>query len=262
MAPPVPAPAPAPTPASFGPDADVERDAPSGRDVYAAASQRRDGAREAAQRDGGLRDPGPPRDARPPDARPASPYALPPRLGGPKPPADTGSSSSTPAVRPVAAPPVPPAPPPEPVAPAPPPVIPTEPAEAWVYALNGINAYQRTTVLENTAFGGFADGTLVLSIRNERYRAILREQLQEVDFVSVLPGFRRFEIRLDDVGRTGREARHDDDARRAVAAREAVERSPLVARLVTLLGGRVEVVEASTLEGGDRSTTSEDNGDD
>ena len=48
----------------------------------------------------------------------------------------------------------------------------------------------------------------------------------------------------------------------AEAARDAVERSPLVARLVTLLGGRVEVVEASTLEGGDRSTTSEDNGDD
>lgn len=117
-------------------------------------------------------------------------------------------------------------------------------------------------MLEQAAYGGFADGTLTLVVRQERNRAIVREQLLDVDFVSVLPGFRRLEIRVGDEGKTGREARTEADERRAAAAREAVASSPLVQRLVALLGGRVEHVEASTLDGGDRMSSTEEGNDD
>lgn len=117
-------------------------------------------------------------------------------------------------------------------------------------------------VEENAAFGGFEGGTLALVVRVEQWRPVVREHLQEVDFVSVLPGFRRFEIRRGDEGQTGREARNEVDERRAEAAREAVAASPVVRRLVAMLGGRIEHTEASRLDEGDRSTVNEEATDD
>jgi hypothetical protein len=102
-------------------------------------------------------------------------------------------------------------------------------------------------VEENAAFGGFEGGTLVLLVRSEVWRARVRERLQEIDFVSVLPGFRRFDVRLGGDGRTGREARGEVAERRLELARAGVERSPLVRRLVAALGGAIETIEPSDL---------------
>ena len=136
--------------------------------------------------------------------------------------------------------------------------LPPEPEDAWKLALGVLTPHQREVVLENAAFVSFDAGTLALVVRVEQWRPVVRESLQEVDFVSVLPGFRRFELRRGDEGQTGREARNEADERRNVAAREAVVASAMVARLVALLGGRVEFVEASRLDEGDRSSVSEE----
>lgn len=142
---------------------------------------------------------------------------------------------------------VPPVPPP---APEPPPRPPEDPAEAWKWALRSLNAHQQVLVTENAAYVSFAGGTLTLVVRVERWRPILQEHLADVDFPSALPGFRRLEIRCsEDEGRTGREARSIEEAARYQAAVEAVERSPLVKRLVDALAGRVDVIEVSRLEG-------------
>jgi hypothetical protein len=130
-----------------------------------------------------------------------------------------------------------------------PPPIPTDPAKAWRAALRGITRHQAVMIEENAAFGAFIDGTLFLNVRQDRWRSILQEHLREVDFVSYLPGFRRWELRLAEGGRTGREARTQEDERRAVTARAAVAASPIIARLVAALGGRVDYVEASMLGG-------------
>ncbi|MES2644056.1 MAG: hypothetical protein V4850_31510 [Myxococcota bacterium] len=186
---------------------------------------------------------------------PASPpapssYALPARLAG---------KAGAPVMAPAPATPAPialaPAPPP---APEPPP----DPAEAWKLALGVLSIHQRELVEENTAFGGFEGGTLALVVRVEQWRPVVKEHLQEVDFISVLPGFRRFEIRRGDEGQTGREGRNEIDERRAEAAREAVAASPLVKRLVAMLDGRVEITEASKLGEGDRSPLHDEGSDD
>lgn len=164
-----------------------------------------------------------------------------------------------PTVRPTTAPPALPEALPE----APPaPDLPPDPAEAWKSALGVLSPHQRVVVEENAAFGSFEGGTLALVVRVEQWRPIVKEHLQEVDFISVLPGFRRFEIRRGDEGQTGREARNEVDERRAAAAREAVAASPLVRRLVALLDGRVELTEASTLGEGDRSPLHDEGSDD
>ncbi len=125
-----------------------------------------------------------------------------------------------------------------------------------------LSPHQRVVVEENAAFGSFEGGTLALVVRVEQWRPVVREHLQEVDFVSVLPGFRRFEIRRGDEGQTGREARNEADERRLEAARAAVSASPLVHRLVAMLAGRVEYTEASRLDEGDRLPGSEESSDD
>ncbi|MDP2308101.1 MAG: hypothetical protein Q8P18_18905 [Pseudomonadota bacterium] len=144
----------------------------------------------------------------------------------------------------------------------PPPVVPADPAEAWKCALGVLSPHQRVVVEENAAFVSFEGGTLALVVRVEQWRPVVREHLQEVDFVSVLPGFRRFDIRRGDEGQTGREFRNEADERRAAAAREAVAASAVVKRLVAMLDGRVEYTEASKLDEGDRSTNSEESSDD
>ncbi|MDP2313660.1 MAG: hypothetical protein Q8P41_12190, partial [Pseudomonadota bacterium] len=141
------------------------------------------------------------------------------------------------------------------------PELPADPAEAWKHALGVLSPHQRVVVEENAAFASFEGGTLALVVRVEQWRPVVREHLQEVDFVSVLPGFRRFEIRRGDEGQTGREARNEADERRAQAAREAVAASAVVKRLVAMLGGRVEHTEASLIDGGDRSPASEESDD-
>lgn len=140
-------------------------------------------------------------------------------------------------------------------------MVPTDPAEAWKHALGVLSPHQRVVVEENAAFGGFVGGTLALVVRVEQWRPVVREHLQEVDFVSVLPGFRRFEIRRGDEGQTGREARNEVEERAAAAAREAVAASPVVKRLLAMLGGRVEFTEASKLGEGDRSALHEEGSD-
>lgn len=202
-----------------------------------------------------------------PAAAPAanpSPYALPARLaaktGGP---VMTPSPAPAPTARPPAATSPAPAAPSAPAAEAPPaPVIPADPAEAWKHALGVLSPHQRVVVEENAAFGGFEGGTLALVVRVEQWRPVVREHLQEVDFVSVLPGFRRFEIRRGDEGQTGREARNEFEEKRAAAAREAVAASALVKRLVAMLDGRVEYTEASNLGEGDRSPLHDEGSDD
>jgi hypothetical protein len=194
---------------------------------------------------------------------PASSYALPARLA-----AKAGAPASPPTVRAPAAAPAPSAPAPSapaplaPPEPPPAPEPPPDPAEAWKLALGVLSIHQRELVEENTAFGGFEGGTLALVVRVEQWRPVVKEHLQEVDFISVLPGFRRFEIRRGDEGQTGREGRNEVDERRAEAAREAVAASPLVKRLVAMLDGRVEITEASKLGEGDRSPLHDEGSDD
>jgi hypothetical protein len=123
------------------------------------------------------------------------------------------------------------------------------PIRAWRHALEVLSPYGRNIVDEYAGFVEYVDGELRLSVRDERAASTVRERLRDVDFSSHLPGFRRYEVGVRSVGRTGRELRAEHEERRRLEATAAAHKHPGLARLLVLLGGEIERVEALQLPG-------------
>jgi hypothetical protein len=130
----------------------------------------------------------------------------------------------------------------------PPPAPPAPPAQAWLQAVAGLKPASRTIVRETTAFLRYEDGLLVLAARTDREASRARELVRDADFAAHLAGFRNVEIRVGDLGRTGREARSDATARIAERAKADAAGSTALGRVVRAFGGTLEEVEPLGLD--------------
>lgn len=126
-------------------------------------------------------------------------------------------------------------------------IVPLGPGDherAWAL-LRAALALSQGTVLHEVAFPiAIKDGLFQIAVKQDTWRAKVRDSLGRVDLAAVLPGIRRVEVEVAPQGQTGRERRTEAEEGRRREARAAAEASPVIRKLLKVFDAEIENVEA------------------
>lgn len=115
--------------------------------------------------------------------------------------------------------------------------------KAWE-SLRASMGLAQSTMLTEVAFPlAIKEGMLQIAVKQDTWRAKVRDAVGRVDLAVVLPGIRRVEVEVAAQGQTGRERRTEAEENSRREARASAEASPLIKRLLKIFDANLENVE-------------------